>query len=137
MGNLFSNVVDLQADEGLEKDGIELAFGNARYITVARSGGGNRKYRAALAEAYKPHKAALDRGTLDEETASKMLREVFAKAVVLDWRGWLDKNQEEIPYTWDSCMELFKEVPEIFRIVQDEAEKFSNFVKQEVEDSGN
>ena len=88
MGALFSNVVDLQADEGLETDGIELAFGNARYITVARAGGGNRKYRAALAEAYKPHKAALDRGTLDEETASKMLREVFAKAVVIDWRGW-------------------------------------------------
>ena len=137
MGRTFSNVVDFQADDGLENEGIDLAFGHGRYITVARSGGGNRRYRVALTEAYKPHKAAMERNTMDDETATKMLREVFAKTVVLDWRGWKDDAGEEIPYSSDACMDLFEAAPEIFRIVQDESEKFANFAKQEVEDSGN
>lgn len=137
MGNLFGNIVDLQADDGLENEGIDLDFGHGRSIRVARSGGGNRKYRAALTEEYKKNKSLLDRGTLDDDEAGAMLRKVFARTVVLDWSGWLDSKGEEIPFTWDSCMELFKEAPEIFRIVQDESEKFSNFARKEEEDSGN
>lgn len=137
MGNLFSNVVDLQSDGDLEKNGIDLAFGHGRVITVARAGGSNRKYRTTLADAYKPHKAALERGTLDEETAARMLREVFARSVVLGWSGWLDEEGDEIPFNVENCMALFEEAPEIFRMVQDESEKFANFAKKEVEDSGN
>ena len=137
MGALFSNVVDLQTDPDLERDGVRLAFGNGRYITIARAGGENRKYRSVMTEAYKPHKSALERGTLDDDTAAELMRGVFAKSIVLGWEGWLDKNGDEIPYTWDSCKELFKEAPEVFSIVRDEADKFSNFARQEVADSGN
>lgn len=133
----FSNVTDLQADNSLETEGIDLDFGKGRVITVARSGGGNRKYRATLTQEYKKNKSMLDRGTMDDEEAGAMLRKVFAKTVVIGWSGWLDEAGEEILYSQQACEELFEDAPEIFRVVQDESEKFSNFARQEVEDSGN
>jgi len=133
----FGNIADLQADKILETQGIDLAFGGGRVITVARSGGSNRKYRSMMAEVYKPHKRALENGTLDDETAGRLLREVFAKTVVLDWKGWTDENGEPVPFSFENCVSLFEDAPEIFDVVQDESGKFSNFSMQEVEDTGN
>lgn len=134
----FANIKDFQADNRLENEGIELDFGHGRFITVARSGGGNRRYRAALSEEYKKHKSVLERGAMAEEDASDMLRRVFAKTVVLDWRGWVDaETGEEMPFSQDACMSLFEEAPEIFRVIQDESEKFANFAIKEAEEAGN
>lgn len=133
----FGNITDLQADKDLETQGIDLAFGGGRFITVARSGGSNRKYRTLMAEVYKPHKRALENGTLDDDTAGRLLREVFAKTVVLGWKGWKYADGKEIPYSGKACEELFEEAPEVFDIVQDESGKFANFAVQEVEEAGN
>ena len=137
MGNAFGNIKDLQTDEVMETEGIDLAFGNDRFITIARAGGANRKYRTTLSALAKPHKSAMERGSLDEKTATEMMHKVYARAVVLDWRGWADAEGNPIPCTEENIIALFEAAPTVFDAVRDESDKFSNFTTEEVKEAGN
>lgn len=132
----FKNINDLKSDEELETDGIDLAFGNNRFVTILRSGATNRKYKTTLARVFKPYTSAAGLLTATDDEATELLREVYSEAVVKGWRGFLDTENKEIPYTKANCIELFKDAPEIFDIVQTEAAKFSNFARREAEASG-
>jgi len=133
----FGNIRDLQTDKQMEQEGIDLNFGDGRIVTVARAGGSNRKYRVSLMKAHEPHKTALEHGSLDEDTAVNLLHTVFAESVVLGWQGWKDEDGNDLEYSVENAIQLFREAPEIFSVIRDESEKFSNFARKEVEDSGN
>lgn len=133
----FGNIRDLQTDKQMEQEGIELSFDHGRFITIARAGGSNRKYRVSLMKAHEPHKRALEYGSLDEDTAQNLLHTVFAESIVLSWKGWKDDDGNELEYSVENVIQLFREAPEIFSSIRDESEKLSNFARKEVEDSGN
>lgn len=132
----FNNIADLQADDSLLKEGIDLSFGNSRFITVTRTGANNRKYKTVLARIFKPYTSATGVMTASDDEATKLLKEVYAESVVLGWRGFTDIEKKEIPFNKKNCIELFDDAPEIFDIVQIEAAKFSNFAQREVEQAG-
>ena len=136
MGNKFNNIEDLQVDEDLATDGIDLAFGNGRFITIVRTGSTNRKYKAVLARVFKPYTSATGIMTATDDEATKLLKDVYAETVVVGWRGFKDAQKKDIPFTKPNCVELFDEAPELFDVVQTEAAKFSNFARRDVEQAG-
>ena len=132
----FTNINDLQVDEDLQKDGIDLAFGNGRFITVTRTGSTNRKYKTVLSRVFRPYTSATGVMTATDEEATHLLKEVYAESVVVGWRGFKDAEDKEIPFNKSNCIELFTDAPELFDVVQSEAAKFSNFAQREVEQAG-
>lgn len=132
----FKNIIDLTADEAAEAEGVELSFGKGRFITVKRSGVANRKYKACMARIFKPYMAVNGVVTASDEEATILLQEVYAETVVVGWRGFLDNADKEMTFSKKHCMELFTEAPELFEHVQDQAGKFSNFARRDVEESG-
>ena len=136
MGNKFGNISDLQADEMVEKEGIELAFGKGRVLIVTRSGLANRRYRTVLARAMKPYTSATGVITGSDEEVTDKLYEVYAEAVVLGWRGFKDSEGKDIPFNKSNCVELFTDAPEIFEVVRNESAKFSNFARRDTEEAG-
>ena len=74
---------------------------------------------------------------MDEEHASEVMFDVYAKAIVIGWKGFKSKGGEEIPFTVSNCIDLFKESEEIWLQVYSNAQNLSNFRTLEVEESGN
>ena len=134
----FKNVKDLQTDKRLEQEGVELDFGGGRFITIARAGGSNRKYAATISRLHEPHKAALRYGSIDEDVAIDLMHTVFAEAVVVGWRGWIDdQTDQEMEFTVENVKKLFRVLPEVYHEVRDKSDEFKTFALKEVEDSGN
>ncbi len=129
----FNNINDLIADEKAEETGIDLAFGNGRFITVSRSCANNKKYKTTMARVFKPHTMTTGLITASDEEAVELLQEVYAEAIVLGWRGFKDSDDKEIAFNKENCIELFSEAPEIFDTVQREAAKFTNFARRDEE----
>lgn len=132
----FTNIEDYEADEKLEEVGIDLSFGKGRFITIVRSGLTNRKYRSVLASTFKPHTIANGKISLSDDEANDLMKKVYAKSVVIGWKGFKDKDNKDIPFNEKNCVELFTDSPEIYNIVQDQSSKFSNFAIGEVKDAG-
>jgi len=123
-------------DPAIESHGIEVHLGGDLYLSIARAGGGNLRYEAAMKKHFTPHKRALSAGTLDEATATEVLKKVYAEAVLVGWRGTLQIDGETLPYSPANALRVLVEFPEVWRIVQDESGKFSNFRTAEVQEMG-
>ena len=66
-------------------------------------------------------------GTLDEAVAERLLAEVYAETVLLGWDGIRDRDGQEIAFTAQAAARLLTELPELFRDIQEQAQKAANF----------
>jgi hypothetical protein len=70
-------------DKKAEVEGVEIAVdtnehnGEPIFVTLCRMGQTNKAYTRALEEATRPHQAAIQAETLDNELGGKILRGVF------------------------------------------------------------
>lgn len=123
-----------KADDDLEKQGITLQLGEDVSIRLARAGGSNQKYGKLFGEKIKPYRRQMDNGTLDDAVASRIMAEVYADTIVLGWSGVTDENGNHLEFTRDNCIKLFTDLPELFRVVQEEAGRLANFRQAEREE---
>jgi len=54
-------------------------------IKISRMSSSNKRYTKELNKVTKPHQSAIQNDALDNDLARKMLQEVFADTVLLDW----------------------------------------------------
>lgn len=123
-----------ETDKQKEQDGIELDYGDMGSIFVARAGGANKRFAKALEFRSRPYRRQLDKGTLSDDVANKLLAEVFADTIVLGWKGILDKEGSEVEFTKENCIKLFMELPELFTDIQEQTQKMANFQAEDLED---
>ena len=110
----------------LETDGIIIEYGSAR-ITIARSGGANRKFASVMEKAMRPYRAAINAGTLDEGTAQKLMIEAYADAVIIGWEGVTDREGNDLPFTKKNVVKVMTDLPDLFLDVKTQAERVANF----------
>lgn len=122
-----------KADENLEKEGIELDYGDAGLFLIARAGGSNKDFARMMEKVFRPYRRQMDAGTMDEKVADKLLAEVFAKTVILDWKGVTDKNGKNLPFNEANATKLLTDLPDLFVDLREQAMKVANFRALEVE----
>ena len=123
-------------DTQLEADGVDIHLGEDAYITLARSGGSNVKYKAFMTRMVAKHRRAINADTLSNDMATQLAQEAHAETVVLGWRG-IELDGETLPFSVANCKRLFVDCPEVWRIVQEEAARFANFKREELSEAGN
>lgn len=123
-------------DAALEKTGIWLDYGQFR-VRIGRQGGANKAFARILEARTKPYQRAIKTETIEPAMVEKIIREVFAEAVVLDWETknevgeWTKKIEfkdgtsgNPIPANY---VRVFEEIPDLFADIQEQATKVSNF----------
>jgi len=124
-----------ETSKSLESDGVVVDFGDFKFI-LARAGGSNRKFNAAVERRMRPHRRALQAGTLDPEVGDRIAAECFAEAVVLGWEGVTDRQGNPLPFTRENCVQLLLDLPDLFADLRTQATNLSNFLAAEREDMG-
>lgn len=124
-----------KADNGLEKDGVRMEVAPGVAFYVRRFGGSNAsKISQALAKFHKPHAKKLELGTLPEEVGKKIDAQVFVESCVAGWEGVTDSEGKEIPFSFDACVSMFVEMPDLFNALFSQASNFQTY-KEEVGNS--
>ena len=127
---------DYLTDETLESEvGIWLKFPGGRRFRVLRAGGSNKKFLRALNSAIRPHKRAMDRGTMDMETSDEIMRTIYAKHVVVDWDGIKDAQGKKVPCTPENVAEFFKAFPNLFSDVTTLATDMAQFSEERIQEA--
>ena len=123
-----------KASDDLEKQGIDLQLGDDISFRLARAGGSNSRFSKLLGDKLKPYRRQIDNGTMDDAVAAKIMAEVYADTIVLGWSGVTDEQGNQLAFNRDNCVKLFTDLPELFRVVQEEAGRLSNFRSAEREE---
>ena len=119
-------------DEANESEGVWLKFPGDRRIKILRAGGANKRYARIFQQAIKPYKRQLDRGSLDADVSDRIMREVYAKTIVVGWMGIHDADGNTVAFSQGNVIEFFTAFPEIFTDVIDCAGEMANFQEHEV-----
>lgn len=122
-----------KADETLEREGVWLDFGDYGRFRIARSGGSNQAYNAKVAAAFKPYRRQYETGTLEEDKAREVLSSVFADTIILGWENVFGESGEPMEFNRGNALKLMNELPELYRMIREESDKFANFKAQDVE----
>ena len=108
-----------KTDENLETDGTWLEYGQNEKgepirIKIARAGGHNSAFSKALEKATRPYRKAIQTGMLDNKTADKLYKEVFADTVVLDWINVEGPDGKPMEFKRENVLKLFEDLPDLF-----------------------
>lgn len=122
-----------KTNKNIEKVGVTLKYDEGTSITIARAGGANDRYRKVLDVVMKPYQRQIQTDTLSRSVADALMAEVFAKSVVIGWEG-VDFPESELGpaienavFTVDNCIRLFKELPDLFADIQQQANSSALF----------
>jgi len=122
-------------DEKEYQKGVWVPFPGGHSFLVLRAGPGNKGYARALQSALRPYQRQIDQKTLDNDVAEAILRRVYVRHVVKDWKGFKDDKGNAVPYSPEEADAVFEAMPELFRDVQAMAQEFSTFQMAEIEEA--
>lgn len=125
------------SNEDLEaRTGVWLQFPGGIRIKVLRAGGSNVKYQRVGSAVLKPYSRQISRGTLDVEVTSGLMRDIYSKAVVVDWEGVKDVEGNDVPCTPENVRDFFEAVPELFDEVVEAATRIATFSQEQSDEAG-
>ena len=120
-------------DSSMEQSGIWLEYGEFGRFLVARAGGSNSRFTKSMERLSRPRRRQIQNETLDESIANELLLKAFAESVILRWEGITDSDGKDLPFTRDNVIKLFKDLPDLFIDIREQAAKAANFQAAEVE----
>lgn len=120
----------------LEKEGVWLEYGQTPdgkpvRIKVARAGGQNLAYQKQMEKATRPHKKALQTGTLDNAVAEKLFREVYADSVIVGWENITDADGKPLVFSRENVVKVMEDLPDLFADIREAAANMSIFRDEE------
>jgi hypothetical protein len=110
-------------------------FPGDRSLKILRAGGSNKKFSRAFQQAIKPHRRAMERGTLDSDVSDALMRDVYSKHIVVDWRNINDAEGNPVPCTPENVKAFFTALPEIFTEVVAYASEVATFAEENLEEA--
>ncbi|MDV6347470.1 hypothetical protein R2083_08075 [Nitrosomonas sp. Is35] len=123
-------------DKNLEKSGIVIDYGQFR-VTVARAGSANHKFVRTHEILTKPVRRLIEQEILPVEKEREISRQLYAKAVVLNWEVKDDKEKWKqgieapdgsiLPYTEENVINTFAALPDLFADIQIQSNKMQLF----------
>lgn len=132
MSNMYSQ---FGTDPSIEKNGIILNYGDFR-ITIARSGGANKKYQKSLERVSRPYQRALQSGLMENDRAMELLKIAHAEAIVRNWEVKDPESGEDedkwvqgiegpegdiLPFNRENVLKAFRALDDLFQDVREQA----------------
>lgn len=133
-----------KTDANLEQEGVVLDLGvneddQSRVgIRIARAGGGNVLFTKTVEQKLKPHRHALRTKTMGTKHLDRLMREVYADTVILDWENVRGPDNQPLPFNRDNVLKLLEDLPDLWKEIQSMSDDISVFREAErKEDAGN
>jgi len=115
--------------------GVWLDFPEGRQFLCLRAGGANKKFLRLFQTAIKPHRRQMERGTLDPDKSDALMRDVYAKTIVLDWRGIKDASGKPVPCSQANVIAFFTQFTELFNDLVALCSDMAQFTDEAIEEA--
>lgn len=128
----MSLYTQFKTDDSLEKTGILVEYGMTAdgkpiCIRIARAGGANKAYEKRMEAEVKPYRRMIQNETIEKALIDRILMKVFAETVVLGWENVQDTDGNDITFSAENCIKLFNDLPDLFKDIQEQAQRAALF----------
>jgi len=132
-----------KTDKEKENSGIWIDYGT-EMVKITRAGSNNQKYRKTFSELTKPYESQIQMDLLPEDVGEKILKETYAKAIVVGWKVFVDGewienkmfvNGKVENFTADNVFSHFMNFNDFFLDIKRMSEKMSIFREKQIEET--
>jgi len=123
---------NFETDEKKEVEGVWHEYAPGFKLRIARAN--NPKSEQLRAKLLEPHIIAMRHGKMDADVLSNIVKEVYAKTILVDWEGMLDEEGNEIPYNLENALKAL-DLKDFFDVVHNYAESMRNYKKVVVDEA--
>lgn len=114
--SLFSQ---FKTDSDKERNGVEITYaanedGTIPTFIIARAAKSNREWSKEYERQTKPYRRQIELKTFPNEKAEEIALSVFVKIILKGWSNVQDESGNEIPFTQENAIQLFKSLPELY-----------------------
>lgn len=117
-----------------EIEGVEIEFPEAENedksiptFILSRMGASNKAYSKALDASTRPYRRQVQLGTLKNELAEELFKEVFVSTVLKGWKNIQKEDGTPLEFNKTNAIALMNELPDVYERLQAEAKEASNF----------
>lgn len=133
--SIFTNY---STDAKIEVEGVAIPLGfnddkTEMSIVISRLGGANKQYLRALEIAQKPHRRAIQLGTIDKDLHERLVRDVFATHIIKGWSNIQDETGNAIVYNDSNAKMLLEKLPNLYDELFVQAQNLDNFRAEVIE----
>jgi hypothetical protein len=129
--NKFANVYQrFGSSLDLERKGVVMDYKcphGTFSLKIKRAGARNPEWKKIYNEVMKPVAEDIVAGKVSEADNKILLAEVWSKSVVVGWAGVINSDGEEVPFSVETCYELFCYMPDLLNDVIADSHLLSNF----------
>jgi hypothetical protein len=129
-----------KTDSKVEREGILLDYGPNKdlpadadgnhpviMIRIARAGGANEAYNKRIEALSKKHRRKIQNDAMEISELREMTQQAVADTVVLGWENVTDEDGNLMQFSRDNALKLFKQLPDLFNDIQEQAAKAQLF----------
>lgn len=121
----------------LELEGKWFEIAEDISFRMRRTGGANsHRFNELRALYFKPYARQIKTDSLNNKTYDSLFVQVFVDACMVDWKGLLDEDDNQIPYSKEVAIKLFTEHSDLFDTVVELTGSMDEF-KEGLEEMGN
>ncbi len=113
----------------LEKNGVWFEISDEIAFLVRPFKSTNPRFKAAMANHYKPFARQMDMGTLEQDKAFEVSLKLFLDVCLVDWRG-VEIDDKPTEYNKENALKFFKALPELFDTLWNYAKDFSSYKEE-------
>lgn len=134
------NIGSFETNQKKEQNGIWKDIGKNTRLLVARDQ--NPKYIALFRKKLAPYNSAIQIDTVSDDESKKILCEVVAETILLDWDGLTefvgegkDRKEVEVKYSKEKALEWLIKYPEFYNLVVSISRDVKNYKDSIIEDT--
>lgn len=102
-----------KTDSTKEEEGVWVDYESGFRVKIARIG--NPKFKEFMLKKSKPHMRKLQSGNIDNDLADGLMKEAIARTILVDWEGLLDDQDQPIPFSQETALDLMKESNDFYQ----------------------
>ena len=124
----FDGMEEWTTDPNLEVgDGIDIDYGDGKFITIRRAGGRNLAYSKAITKL-----APKRRKNLSAQQDRNLMIQVYVQSIIVGWRGFTSGGKA-IPFTPGNLTKFLLAFPDVFEEIAAKATSLDEFLLKEKE----
>ena len=92
----------------------------------------NKRFKTATLDLKLRDKITASGNISNQDEDVEAMFKLYSETIVLGWKGLKDDGVD-VPFSKEKCVQLFKEYPELFLKISNEANRAQNFIDKNVE----
>jgi hypothetical protein len=111
----------------------EGSWGEYRGVKLLVARANNNKFKREFKRLSAPHRRAIQKGKLDEETANSIVVRSAAVGLLRGWKNFI-VDGKEVEFSLKNAIDLLKSDPDCLDYIQEFADDVDNYIIDEIED---